>query len=474
MATVQYFNIPALNLRVSPFASGDGQVIRALNVDRDMIGAWKKRSGYVSYLGTADGAQVNDLFNWTRNDGTSIYNYRTSGSVIYYSTQGTGEWTACANGTITDDTHLGYAILDDVMVGGNGVDESKSNTDGVSFTDITSSNGAPLARHWAEYQGRVWAARGTATSGTATDWIYSTTGTATDWTTDSSSIRQPGAGRVNSLFKAADRLVGGKESGLMHRYDGYSLVDLATDQAPSSPYSIAETEGYKLYLNRRGVYGYGGGRPELISAPVERQIYNNLGSGIAGTTFDNAPAVVFQTDYLCSVGTITDDLTYKTIPDCILRYDFYLDEWTNWKFANRPTAFGTFQDVNGIDQLIFGDAGGQCYQYAGTAMSDNGAPIEVQLEGFIHGGTFREKKWNWITGMFNPGCKAKIQIAISDTFTPRTLNWKDVGDAVDGVVDYRFPSGSRGKFLFWKIYESSTTTPFEFYGWEFDAEALNH
>jgi hypothetical protein len=474
MAKVQFFNIPALNLKLSPFAAGDGQVLVAKNVERDMIGGWKKRTGYTTFLGTPDTSQINDLFSWTRNDGTSNYLYRTSGSSLYYSVQGTGAWTKPAGGTIADGAHFGFAVLDDVMVGGDGNGESKSNTTGTSFSDITTSEGAPVAEVWEEYQGRIWATKGTATSGTATDWIYSTVGTATDWTTDSSSIRQPGAGRTNSLFKAADRLNGGKDSGLMHRYDGYSLLDLSTNLAPSSPYSIGETEGYKFYLNRLGVYGYGGGRPEKISIPIERQIYNSVGSGIAGTTFDSAPGVVYRNDYYCSVGTITDDLIQETISDCIIKYDVELDEWTNYSFADRPRAWGTFEDVDGNEKLIFGDSGGQCYQMDGNTYSDNGSPIEAKLIGFIHGGTFEEKKWNWINGMFNPGCKAKIQIAISDTFTPRTLNWVDIGDANDGVVDYRFPAGTRGRFLFYKIYENSTATPFAFYGWEFDAQVERH
>ena len=74
--------------------------------------------------------------------------------------------------------------------------------------------------------------------------------------------------------------------------------------------------------------------------------------------------------------------------------------------------------------------------------------------------------------MFNPGSQAKIQIALSDTFTKENLRWVDIGSSKDGVVEYRFPEGSRGRFMFYKIYEASRDSRFQFYGWEFDADKI--
>jgi hypothetical protein len=471
MPKLNTYSVPSLNLKLSPFLQQTGAVLRALNVERDSIGGYKKRPGYNTFLGTPDNSQVNTLFSWVQNDGVSNFVYRTSGSALYHSIAGTGDWTLSGNGTITNGGHFGHAVLDNTLIGGDGTTPTRHTTNGTGFSDTT---GAPLAEHWEDYQGRVWAARGTAVSGTNTDMFYSTVGTATDWTTDASSIRIPGPGRVNSLFKAYDRLQVSKDGGNMFRWDGYSLIDLATNVGPSSPYSIGNLEDFRVYLNREGYFGYSGAKPTIISNPIERQIYNNSGSAIAGTTFDNAPGINNRYHYMCSVGTITDDLVGVTIPDAIHRYNFQLDEWTNWQFADRPTAFGTYQDINSNEQVIFGDATGQCYQLSGTALSDNGKPIEVQLMGFIHGGSLDDKKWNYITGVFNPGCRAKMAIALSDTFSPRTLNWQEIGDAIDGVVDYRFPAGSRGKFCFWKIYENSKSTPFQLYAVEFDAVEIPH
>lgn len=471
MPSVPIHNISGLNLRTSAFLQGDGQILRALNVERDSIGAWRKRAGYITYLGTPDNNQLNSLFSWTRNDGTSFYTYRASGSILYHSVQGTGAWTVSGNGTITNNGHFGHTVLDGVLIGGDGTTASRHSTSGTNFSD---TSGAPLAEHWEEFQGRVWAARGTAVTGTNTDMFYSATGTATNWVTDSSSIRIPGPGRVNSLFKVSDLLHATKDSGLVFQNDGFRLIDLATNLGPSSPYSIGNVEGYRIWLNRVGVFGHGGARPELLSNSIQRQIYNDSGSAIAGTTFSNAPGITYKYDWFCSVGTITEDLTNYTIPDAILKYDFQMDEFVNWRFANRPTAFGTYQDASGDQQLLFGDSGGQCYQFSGTATTDNGASIEAVLMGFIHGGTFDDKKWVRITPMTNPGCEAKIQIALSDTFTYNKLKWIDLGDLHDGVREFRFPVGSRGRFLFWKLYESSRDSRFQFYGFDIDVEIIKH
>jgi len=109
------YDLPNLDLRVSPFMKQGESCIRQINCDHDLIGALKKRSGYITYLGTPDNSKVVNLFNWTRNNGTQFWNYRLSGSVLYYSTQGTGDWTVCGNGTFTGN-NVGHGILEDVMI----------------------------------------------------------------------------------------------------------------------------------------------------------------------------------------------------------------------------------------------------------------------------------------------------------------------------------------------------------------------
>jgi len=456
-----------INTYLSPLLKGEGELIRGVNVDTFPYGAKTKRAGYNTHLSTL-GTQVNTLFNWTKNDGTTFYNYAAAGTLLTYSAQGTGAWTTCGNGTITANSHIGHAVLDNTLVICDGAGSTRHTTSGTAFTNTTL---APPAVDLAQYQGRIYAA------GTSSTLFYSTVNDATNWnttgTSTSSSFTIPGAGKLSRIFKVADRLTAAKNSGLLFKWDGHSLVDTSSKLAPSSPYSVAQSEGYYLWQNRLGYFGYGGGKPQLLSNPIQRQIYNDSGSAIVGTVFDNAPAEVYKYDYLCSVGDTTDDFTNETVTNCIQKYNFQHNEWLNYSFANKPTAFLSYTDTSGNEQLIFGDATGQCYQRSGTATSDNGTPISTVLEFIHHGGVPQfEKKWDWFTGFFNPGNEAKVQVAVGDTLTRDTLKWQEVGDCSDGVAEFRFPGGTRGRFLFVKIYESSRENRFTFYGYDVQAEIL--
>ena len=457
------FNIGGLNLKINPMLQKAGGLIRCVNFEDDMVGTKKKRPGYTTYL-TSLSQSIDTFFSWRTNTGTQFWNYAASGGTLFYSTQGTGAWTVCGNGTFAAGSPVGNVdVRGTLMMIGDSVGTSRYTTDGTSFTDVAA---AQKSNQFVLYQNRIYALGSSSLDASAT-------GTFTDWTTDLLSEPLPFGGGGNNLFKAADRVIMTSKTGEMARWDGYNLVDLATDLGPSSKFSIGDVEDYRIYLNRVGYFGFGGGKPELISNPIEKQIYNDKGSGIVGTTFDNAPGIVHNYDYLCAVGTVTDDLTDETINRCIQKYNFQQDEWSNWEFANLPTAFGTYIDENSNKQLIFGDGTGQCYTYGGTNVSDNGVAISAVMEGVLHfGEPETDKKFNYFTVFANPGCEAEIQVAIGDTFTNAYKKWQSIGDFHDGIAELRFPGGSEGKLLFWKVIESSANARFHLYGFSIDANPL--
>ena len=465
MGKIRVYNLGALNLKVSPLLHKDGELIRSLNVERDSVGALRKRSGYITYLGTPNNLTNTSLNNFTLNNGTQFWNYMTTGGTMYYSTQGTGAWTLCGNGTMTAGAVIGQAIQNNTMIIGDGTANTRHTTSGTSFTDTTA---APKSPNWAVFQNRAYA-------GTGNVLTYSVTNDVTNWSTsgtsDSSSVNIPGAGAINSVFTANDRVVVNKNSQLMSRWDGFSLVQIPTTKGLSSPQSLAAVEDFFFYLNRDGFFAYNGDRPQLISNPIERQIYNEAGLGIIGTTFDNAPAVVHKYKYLASIGTVTDDLTMGTIPNAIAVYDYSYNEWGNWQFANRPYSWLSFKDNMGSQSLIFGGAGGQCFQMAGTATTDAGSTIESLVEGVLtFGSPESDKKFNSIWAITNPGCQAKIQVAVASTFTSGKLNWIDLKSTSDGVMEAHFPAGAQGKLLFWKLYEASRNARWKLYGFTVDAD----
>jgi len=81
-----------------------------------------------------------------------------------------------------------------------------------------------------------------------------------------------------------------------------------------------------------------------------------------------------------------------------------------------------------------------------------------------------DKKFSFIRAHFNPGCCARMQVAITDTFNTDSKKWIDLGDLQTGFKKMAFPQGSRGKLLFYKITDSNTVSSFKFYGMTIDWE----
>ena len=117
------------------------------------------------------------------------------------------------------------------MIIGDGTAATRHTTTGTSFTNTTS---APASPNWAVFQNRAYA-------GTGNVLTYSVTNDITNWattgTSDSSSVTIPGAGAINKVFTANDRVIINKNSQLMNRWDGFSLVQIPTTQGLSSPQS---------------------------------------------------------------------------------------------------------------------------------------------------------------------------------------------------------------------------------------------
>lgn len=454
------FNSQGLNFRLSQYIHSEGEFSRLVNVDPYPQGALRKRAGYTTLLGTPDNNTVTNMFDWHKDNGTTFQLYRTSGTTLYYSTQGTGAWTVAGNGTIANGSSVGYAVVNNTLTIGDGVGSTRYSTDGQNFTNTT---GAPVARYFADFQQKVWAAQGTNPA-----LVSSVTGDPTNWgftgTSDGTTVTISSGGGFNSLQKTGNRLVAGKTSGNMFKWDGYTLLDTSTTLAPTSALSIGSVGDYKIYLNRKGYFGFDGASPQIISNPLQPQIYNDVGSAIAGGTFDNASAAVYKYDYYASVGTVTDDITRNTVSNALQIYNFQYNSWRNYEMGTLVSSLWSYKDNNLNEQLIFGDNNGQCYTMAGTATTDNGQPIQALIEYIYTGGLPEvEKEFDYCWLFFNPGCQAHIQVAISDSWVKEKLNWVDLGDIKNGIAEFKF-GDARGRLLFVRISESSRNTRFIYYG----------
>ena len=446
---------------------------------------------------------MQNLFSFPKQESNSLFLYRASGSQLYYSTQGTGNWTIAAGsaggdigGTITNGNYVGHAILNNVLIVGDGAGSTRHTTNGTQFSNTTL---APVAQYLAQYHNRIYA-----TDGTSSVITYSSYGSADNWSiaipADSSSFVVPEAGACSKPFIAGDRLIIPKNRGRMFNWDDYALTDMSTVYGPSSPWSIDRIDDYSMYVNQVGHFGFDGANKQLLSNPIQRQFYNRAATGIGASSWGTAPAGVYIWDYLAAVGTITDDFTGRQIPNAIIKYDYQKNQYMDWSFANAPTAFHSFIDAGTARQLIFADTTGQCYKLDPTLTSDNGAPIATEMVFLftyasqsstftpsaaqtIFGSSY-EKVWRWLRLFFNPGCEVNIQFAFSNSYTYQHLRWSEVinikpnangeyWQESDGVVEIRFPRNDinppRSRFLFLRIYDYSTTSQYTYHGCQIDA-----
>lgn len=472
MANTKYFQSGGINLYINPLLQQDGNLIRSVNMDSYPFGAKTKRAGYTTFLGTNDGSAIQNLFAWAKDDGTSIFLYKQAGSSLYYYDEGQGTataWLQTGNGTITQGTRVGRTILNNTLIISQGGGTTRHSTTGTSFSDTSA---APAGPELEQYQNRVYI------TGTSSTLTYGVTGDPTNWqttgTSDSSSFTVPGAGLPNKLFKLADRLFISKTSRQVFQWDGYQLVDTATNLGLTSPLSYGSVEDNGFWLNNLGIFSSNGGRPQLLSNAIQGQIYNDGTTGIAGGAFGTAPGIVYNYDYLLAVGSVQDDFTNEGINNAIIKYNLQKNEFLDYQFNDFPTAWTTYRDKNGNNQLIFGDSTGQVYKFGTTNLTDNAKPISAVMEYIFHfGDPHLDKEFRWFWGFFNPGCEAQIQIAIVDTFVKGKKKWTNLGDAVSGVVQYRFPTGSRGNLLYVKIIESSRTSRFTYYGCAIDFDLVD-
>lgn len=484
----------------------DGQLVWGLNVENIGQGYLGKRRGYSAFLGTADGNQVNTLAWYPQQSGTQMFLYRLSGSLAYSSLQGTGAWTQMGNGTFTNNARLGYAILNNVFICGDGAGSTRHTSDssggGTSFTNTT---GAPVGQFFCQYDQRIYTSNGTNSSLT-----YSSLGSADNWSislpADSSSLTVPDAGAIGPLINSGNRLVIHKTSGKMFNWDSNNLTDMTSYNGAQMYFSPDQIDGLWFWLNQFGHWSFDGANKNLLSNQIQRLFYNRVGLGMASTqlgTTGIGQAHIWN--YLATMGTVQDDWTGIGINNAIMCYDYQKDTHQLWQFNNYPTSMLSYIDNTKQRQFIFGGAGGQCYQLDQTSASDAGQPIRTEAiflftyaeqatqfsptSAHAITGSAYEKLWRYWRGFFNPGDELNIQFAISNTLQFNQLKWSEArltrerGQAnddwfqvSDGVVELRFPQTSgnepRGRFLFIRIYDFSTTSKWIYYGCNISAKPI--
>lgn len=492
---IEYLNPQGLNTYQNVLQT-DGQLIHGVNIVQFPFGGMSKRPGYTSFLNNPDSSVVNSLFTFQMQNSGTFWAYRGSGSNLYSSFMGTGNWTPTTGGSIASGQHVGNTIFNNILTIGDGVNPLLNSTNGTTFT---SPGSAPVAQYLTTFQNRVYT-----TDGTSDFAQYSVTNDPTNWqnsgTSDSGFLIIPTDGALGNLFVAANYLNITQTRGNIYNWDGTTLTNMATKYGPSSPWSIAQIDDTFFWTNNVGQFQFDGAQKTMISNPVQRQIYNRQNTGINPASWGTMPSTGHIWNYLTAVGTTTDDFTGRTIANNIIAFDFQKTQYLNWSFHDAPTAMHSYLDTNLVRQLIFGNAQGQCFQVNPSTTSDNGVAIPTEMvflfdyaqqastfsptsASTISGSTY-EKLWKSIRLFFNPGDEMNIQFAFSNSLTYQNLTWSEVintkiGDGAywqiaDGAVEIAFPISEnnlpRSRFLFIRIYEESTTSQWSYYGASIVAE----
>jgi hypothetical protein len=140
--------------------------------------------------------------------------------------------------------------------------------------------------------------------------------------------------------------------------DDWSVAPIAAIGTPNGR-TIADVNGYLYWLsdseNSKGIVRWGGGRPVLISEPVDNIIasinYSAIATACAVSSGDG--------EYLLAVPTGTSQY-----PDTIIVYNANDNSWWVWDGWN-PTAFLPFRLVGDTSSLLMGDNDGYVYVMGG-------------------------------------------------------------------------------------------------------------
>lgn len=453
----QYQNI-GMHRNVSPLAVLKGEWKKIVNWDISKIGCATKRDGYTYILNTPDASEILTLIPFEVGSYRKLIMINAAGKLYCADPAVDSTWGSAKLTGLSTSGRWGWTVLHDgsgnpYMILGNGIEVYKT-TNGTTFSAVS---GAPLAKYWASYQERVYAA-GVPADEDVLHWC--SIGDLTNWSAvapnDSSSLNidKHSGGTIQNIRALNDRIVIYKKT-RMKRWDEEYLRTVMSSDGLDAPYSLAEINGMAFSLDRNAIRLYDGNAPQELSSKIEDLIF-----GINfGTT--NTPRIcgeVFKKKYYLSVGTITDE-DGNTISNAWIVYDFNKNAFWLYSLAHQATAMTKLMCSDGVQRLYFGGTAGKVWQmFSGD--TDDGTEIEAYLEGhvFYPAGieTFIEPKEVTVVSKFGHEMKVQLTddysdntITIGEFDKPVTSNLtSELGKNVLGLV-VRVAHASKGKPIFY-------------------------
>lgn len=370
-----------MHRNISPLAILKGEWKKIVNWDISKIGCLTKRDGYDYILNTPDSSEVLSLIPFEIGSYRKLIMINAAGKLYCVDPASASTWGSALLTGLSTTQRWGWTVLHDssgnpYMILGNGIEVYKT-ADGVTFSTVS---GAPLARFWASYQERVYAA-GVPADKDVLHW--SSIGDLTNWSAvspnDSGSLNidKYSGGNIQNIRALNDRIVIYKKN-LMKRWDEEYLRTVMSSDGLDAPYSLAEINGMCFSLDRNAVRLYDGNAPQELSSKIEDLIF---GIDFSSSNFERICGEVFKKKYYLSVGTITDEES-NTISNAWIVYDYNKNAFWLYSLANQATAMTKLMCSDGIQRLYFGGTDGKVYKmFSGD--DDNGTEIDAYLEGHI-------------------------------------------------------------------------------------------
>lgn len=358
---------------------GEWRLIK--NADVDKVGRVKKRQGYVKFLNVPDAnKEVLSMIPFDLGGTRKMIMINAAGKLYAAATNAASWGTAILTGLSTT-ARWGYTYMQDddgnnYMILGNGTETYKT-ADAATFSAVS---GAPLAKYWATYQQRVYAAGVAASPHTL---FWSSIGDITDWSptppSDSSStdIEAGYKGVLMGIYNSNDRIVMWKER-MMKRWNEEIMKTIKTSWGTEAPYSLADIDGNVFSYDREAIRLYDGNEHVPISFYIDDLI---KGASNTAANLQRRFGLVFNKKYYLNIGTVTDE-DGKSITNGMIVYDYEKNMFVIYSFADVMTAGAKLIDTNSDEQVYFGDSLGQCYKMF-TGDVDDDTDIEMVLESHI-------------------------------------------------------------------------------------------
>jgi len=491
----EYFDFSGgVNLAVSRLLMADNECIKIHNGELEKIGAISKVKGY-SQRGSDvnDGYSILGAMSGYKADGTMkqivIANDAEESDAYTYNTV-TNSWTPHQL-SLTAGAKAEFEYFLDGWFMANYSDATRFN-DFTQWYTTTNVTNAAKAKYIKLYKSRIYLAYVVSGGSTYPSKVtYSdlpSSGTiAWDDSVNYFDVDTDDSDVTMGLEVNADRLLIFKENSL-YRYDTNTLFKVPGCPGTVSQRSVANIQGWTLYLHSSGIWGYNG----KTSTNLSRRITDII-NGISSKNLGNSCAWSTGDHYYLYVGDINNSDKGIEIDKCLIDYDISKNSFTWRSLEHEPTVFTNYRDdrsaitynistvsyndsdttYNGLisaeDRVYFGDNDGAVYHFnvgkdhAGTDIS-----FMVETKDYYLDVPSMYKLLHKIIVYVDKGKAITFQYKLDDK------NWKTLGKINKEQTELTFPSASRCQKVRFRVIEKSDSGRFAFEGFDiyFNYEGL--